>query len=118
MVGSSADRTLGLDAEWFRAFRGYALSRANVPHVKRTMRQLIRSGTKQVPDAELRRIEVPTALPWGRHDRMTPLRLAEGANARLGWPLHVIDDAGHVPHIERPNAFLAALHGALASSQP
>ena len=73
------DRTLGLDAEWFRAFRGYALSRANVPHVKRTMRQLIRSGT---------------------------------------WPLHVIDDAGHVPHIERPNAFLAALHGALASSQP
>jgi pimeloyl-ACP methyl ester carboxylesterase len=71
----------------------------------------------QIPDAELRRIEVPTALRWGRHDRMSPLRLAQRANARLGWPLHVIDDAGHVPHIEQPNAFLAALHGAHASPQ-
>jgi pimeloyl-ACP methyl ester carboxylesterase len=111
------DRTLGRDAEWFRAFRAYARSRAMLPHVKRTMRQLIRTGTKQVPDTDLRRIEVPTALLWGRHDRMAPLHLAEGARARLGWPLYVIDHAGHVPHIEQPEAFLAALHGALASSR-
>ena len=70
------------------------------------MRRLIRTGTKRVPDAELRRIEVPTTLVWGRHDRMVPLRLGEHASATLGWPLHVIDDAGHVPHLERPDAFL------------
>ena len=32
-----------------------------------------------------------------------------GASTRFGWPLHVIDDAGHVPHIEQPEAFLGAL---------
>jgi len=110
------DRARRQDTEWFKGFSAYALSRAIVPHVKRAMRQLIKIGTKQVPDTELRRIEVPTALLWGRHDRFVPLRLAEGASARLGWPLHVIDDAGHVPHLEQPHAFLSALHSALASS--
>jgi pimeloyl-ACP methyl ester carboxylesterase len=61
-----------------------------------------------VPDSELRRIEVPTALLWGRHDRFVPLRVGQGASSRLDWPLHVIGDAGHVPHIERPNVFLEA----------
>ena len=112
------DRARRQDEEWFTAFSAYALSCAIVRHVKRTMRQLIRIGTKQVPDTELRRIEVPTALLWGRHDRFVPLRLAESPSARLGWPLHVIDDAGHVPHLEQPDAFLAALHSALASSHP
>ena len=35
---------------------------------------------------------------------MTPLPLAEAASTRLGWPLHVVDDAAHVPHIEQPDA--------------
>ena len=96
------------DPGWFEAFSAYTRSRAAVPHVKRAMRQLVRTGTKQTPDAVLRRIEVPTTLVWGRHDRFVPLRLAAGTSTRLGWPLHVIGDAGHVPHIERPAAFLGA----------
>ena len=72
------------------------------------MRHLIRTGTERIPDAELRRIAIPIALLWGRHDRFVPLGLAADASARLGWPLHVIDDAGHVPHIERTDAFLDA----------
>ena len=48
-------------------------------------------------------------LLWGRHDRFVPLSLAEAAAGRLGWPLHVIEDAGHVPHIEQSDAFLEAL---------
>ena len=71
------DRARRQDAEWFKAFSAYTFSCAIVPHVKRTMRQLIRIGMKQVPDTELRRSEVPTALLWGRHDRFVPLRLAE-----------------------------------------
>ena len=81
------------------------------------MRQLIRSGTKQVPDAELRRIRSPTGLVWGRHDRFVPLAVAEEASARLGWPLHVIDDAGHVPHIEQPEAFLKRSGGIATSAR-
>ncbi len=100
------DRTRRQDPEWFEAFATYMVARGAVPHVKRTMRQLLRAGTKQVPDSELRRIEVPTALLWGKYDRMTPLRLGEGASARLGWPLHVFHNAGHVPHMESPDEFV------------
>jgi pimeloyl-ACP methyl ester carboxylesterase len=107
------DRARRRDPGWVEAFDAYTRSRAVVPHVKRTMRQLIGSATKQVPDAELRRIPVATDLVWARHDRFVPLGLAEGASATLGWPLHVIDEAGHVPHIERPDAFLRALRIAL-----
>jgi 2-hydroxymuconate-semialdehyde hydrolase len=79
------------------------------------MGQLIKAGTKQIPDTELRRIAVPTALLWGRHDRFVPLGLAEAASSRLGWPLLVIDEAGHAPHIERPAAFVDALRTALST---
>ena len=101
------DRVRALDPEWFAAFGGYSMERARVPHVARTMRRLIGIGTKQVP--RLERIEIPVTLVWGRHDRFVPLALAEGASARLGWPLHVIEAAGHVPHIEQSDAFLEAL---------
>ena len=66
------DRTRAQDPGWFEAFTEYMVSRGAVPHVKRAMRQLIKAGTERVPDDELRRIEVPTTLLWGRHDRMTP----------------------------------------------
>ncbi len=94
---------------WLDAFGEEVHDRARVPHIKRSMRRLIARGTKRLPDAELRRIPVPTSLLWGRHDRFVPLELAEGASERLGWPLRLVDAAGHVAHIERPGAFLAAL---------
>ena len=103
------DRALQRNAEWLDAFSAYTRQRATVAHVKRTMRHLITTGTKRIPDTELRRIAVPIALLWGRHDRFVPLGLAAEASARLGWPLQVIDDAGHVPHLERTGAFLDAV---------
>ncbi|WP_410786311.1 alpha/beta fold hydrolase [Kribbella sp. C-35] len=90
------------DPDWMRAFTTYTRSRARVPHVKRTMRYLVTTCTKQVRD----QIDVPTMLLWGARDRFVPLALAEEASSRLGWPLQVLDNAGHVPHIERPGAFL------------
>jgi pimeloyl-ACP methyl ester carboxylesterase len=97
------------DPEWFAAFDEYARSRATVRHVKRTMSRLIASETKQIPDAELLRIAVPTTLLWGRHDRMVPLPLAQGAAERLGWPLQLVDGAAHAPHMEQPDAFVETL---------
>jgi 2-hydroxymuconate-semialdehyde hydrolase len=112
------ERARRRDTDWFDAWRAYSLARATTPPVKRTMRQLIRAGTRQAPDQRLRNIAIPTALLWGRHDRFVPFRLAEAANARFGWPLHVIENAGHVPHIEQPDAFLTSLERALARSTP
>ncbi len=95
------------DAEWFAAFGADTMARARIPHVKRTMRRLIELGTEPIRDLE--RVDVPATLVWGRHDRFVPLALAEAASSRLGWPLHVIEDAGHVPHIEQSDAFLEVL---------
>jgi pimeloyl-ACP methyl ester carboxylesterase len=106
------DATRRRDPEWYDAFSAYTTARAKDRHAKATMRQLIRAGTKQVPDAELRTIDVPTALLWGRDDRMAPLQLAEGVATRLGWPLYIVDGAAHVPHIEQPGSFLSALSDA------
>ncbi len=103
------DATRARDPQWFNAFVEYTRSRALVPHVKRTMRRLIGSATKQIPDSELTRITVPTTLLWGRHDRMVPLHLGERAAQTFGWSLHVIDGAAHAPHIEQPDAFVRTL---------
>lgn len=103
------DRTRRRDPQWFDAFTSYLRARAAVPHVERTMRQLVGSCAKQVPDSELRRIDLPTALVWGQGDRFVPRGLADQAHARLGWPLHVVEDAGHVPHVEQPEAFRTVL---------
>ena len=97
------------DPEWFAAFDEYTRSRATLRHVKRTMRRLIATETKQIPDADLRRVAVPTMLLWGRRDRMVPLALAQGAAERLGWPLHVVDGAAHAPHMDQPDAFALEL---------
>jgi pimeloyl-ACP methyl ester carboxylesterase len=97
------------DAGWLEAFRSYMLDRAVVPHVSRTMRQLIMTAAKQVSEDLLRRIEVPTTLVWGRHDRMVPMRIADQGHSRFGWPLHIVEDAGHAAHLERPDGFLSVL---------
>jgi pimeloyl-ACP methyl ester carboxylesterase len=106
------------DPGWFEAFSAYTRQRAVVPQVKRTMGRLLKAGAKQAPDSDLRSIEVPTTLIWGRQDRFVPLVLAEAASSRLAWPLQSIEHAGHVPHIERPDAFLHALETANDGERP
>jgi pimeloyl-ACP methyl ester carboxylesterase len=111
-------RTRHRDPEWFDAFMDYQVSKGRVPHVRRTMRQLIKTCTKEIPDADLGRIDVPTALIWGRADGMVRLRIAELASARFGWPLQVIEDAGHVPMVEQPESFQHALRVTRAYREP
>ncbi len=103
------DATQARDPEWYAAFASYCIAQAKVRHVSQTMWQLIKTETKQLPEPQLRGITVPTGLLWGRHDRMVPLAIGEFAHASFGWPLHVIDDVAHAPHIERPAAFVTAL---------
>lgn len=63
----------------------------------------------------LRRLAVPLALIWGEADTVTPIdqgrRIAALGRARS---FEVLPGVGHIPHIEDPGAFLAALDKALA----
>jgi 2-hydroxymuconate-semialdehyde hydrolase len=103
------DATRRRDPDWYDAFVAYTRARARVPHVKKTMRNLVTAQTKPIADPELDRITVPTTLLWGRGDRMVPLAVGETAAVRHGWPLRVVDHAAHAPHIEQPEAFVEVL---------
>ena len=41
---------------------------------------------------------MPVQLIWGKDDRIIPLAHAEALKEKL--PVHIIDDAGHLPHME------------------
>jgi pimeloyl-ACP methyl ester carboxylesterase len=104
-----------MGARW-APFLAYALDRSRTPSVQQANRRLLRElGLPQIPPQDLARISVPTTLIWGRHDRVMPLRTAQQASARYGWPLHVVEDAGHFVVAERPDAFLEALRAALGT---
>jgi 2-hydroxymuconate-semialdehyde hydrolase len=110
------DATRQRDPGWYEAFDSYTRSRSAVPHVKKAMKHLVATQRKPIPDAELDRIRIPTALVWGRQDRMVPLAIGETANERHGWPLQVIDGAGHAPHIEQPDVFVETLTRTIAAT--
>jgi 2-hydroxymuconate-semialdehyde hydrolase len=107
------DRARRRAPEWFAAFAAYNLRQARRPSVKRAMNQVLAAGKARVDGADLRRIGAPVSLLWGRHDRMVPLLVAERAAADLGWPLRVVEDVAHVPHLEDPRAFLDGLNDAI-----
>ena len=111
-------RVRALLGERWEASQAYNLDRARTPSVRAANRRLLRElGTKTIPPHELARIAVPTSLIWGRHDRVMRLRIAEAASVRYGWPLHVIEDAGHFS-LEQPQASRAALRAALGQQRP
>ena len=51
---------------------------------------------------ELARVTIPTAIVWGRHDEAFPVDVAiEAARLVPRAELHLLE-AGHSPHVERP----------------
>jgi pimeloyl-ACP methyl ester carboxylesterase len=102
--------------EWWQAFEAYNLDRARTPSVQSALGALMEQfGMPAIPGSSLERISVPTSLIWGRHDRATPLSVAEEASARFGWPLHVIEDCNDDPPVEQPEALLRLLRHALGA---
>ena len=66
----------------------------------------------------LYRIDVPTHLIWGANDRLFPKDYAFAFQKLIpGSSVTIIPDSGHLPHIERPQAFVAALEGFLESKK-
>jgi pimeloyl-ACP methyl ester carboxylesterase len=62
----------------------------------------------------LHRIDVPTLLVWGADDRHYPKDYALAYQRLIpGAEIAIIADCGHLPHVEQPQAFVAALTGFL-----
>ena len=92
------------------AMTAYNLELARTPAVAEAGGELMELfAMPAIPPEALGRIAVPTTVIWGRHDLATPLRVAEAACARYGWPLHVIEDAADDPTLDQPEAFLRVL---------
>ncbi len=65
-------------------------------------------------EGEVQRIEAPLPVPvlalWGRQDRLVPLHDALALLERIGGlEVRIIEDAGHSPQLEAPEAFLDAV---------
>jgi 4,5:9,10-diseco-3-hydroxy-5,9,17-trioxoandrosta-1(10),2-diene-4-oate hydrolase len=71
-------------------------------------------GQRQVLVDRLPLLEVPTLVVWGERDAVFPRLQAKRAVARIpDGSLSLIPDCGHMPHVECPDAFVAALEGFL-----
>jgi pimeloyl-ACP methyl ester carboxylesterase len=76
--------------------------RSNDPHLKKW----------------LHRIDVPTLLVWGDTDRLFPKEHALGFQQAIpNSELVTIPKCGHVPQIEQPEAFVAALEAFIAAER-
>ena len=76
----------------------------------RAMVRLSKSARRNHLGDHIRDLSCPTQLIWGRNDVVTPPSAAEDfkrliPDCRLTW----IDECGHAPMIERPEAFAEAL---------
>lgn len=98
------------------SFAAYAVGLAADDQVQAALGGLIGEFAPRIPPEHLAAIDVPTTLIWGRHDLATPLHVAETASTRHGWPLHVVEDAGDDPALDRPDAFVEALEAALRTA--
>jgi pimeloyl-ACP methyl ester carboxylesterase len=63
-----------------------------------------------VLDNKLAAIKQPTLIIWGREDGLTPLSMGERFKKEIaGSELFIIEKCGHVPQLEKPAEFNAAL---------
>jgi pimeloyl-ACP methyl ester carboxylesterase len=79
----------------------------------------VREAVEEVVSLDLRpvvaELEIPMGLVWGESDRVVPRSvLREIVELRPGTPVETISEAGHVPQIERPAEFAAAVERLLA----
>lgn len=67
-------------------------------------------------DGKLGKVQVPTLLLWGASDRLVPVSVAERFQRGIrGAQKHVIPRCGHMPQVECPTEFTAALLSFLTS---
>jgi len=70
----------------------------------------VKKGIVAYFSARLKRIKSPILVIWGRQDRILPLADGEAAVQKMAdVRLHVMDRAGHLPQIDKPEEFNATV---------
>jgi pimeloyl-ACP methyl ester carboxylesterase len=76
--------------------------------VKQVLESMVRG--EDVLDGRVGAIHRPTLILWGRDDKIIPLNFAERFHKEItGSRLEVIDNCGHMPHVECSDKFNHAL---------
>ncbi|MCH2023847.1 MAG: alpha/beta hydrolase [Saprospiraceae bacterium] len=69
-----------------------------------------KSAMRHNLEQELHKIETPTLLIWGKEDTITPAFVGEEFNKRIkNSVLHIFDQCGHAPMMEKPKVFIPIL---------
>lgn len=84
----------------------YLLGVAKMPGGNRVFWQGKGKAVSAIPEEQLRRIEQPTLIIWGKDDRFFPLAHAEFAQRTIPKAqLHIITNAAHLPFLDQPQEF-------------
>jgi pimeloyl-ACP methyl ester carboxylesterase len=127
-AGSLVGRGLGMlgmrpNADLAEVARGYAS--LSDPERRKAFLATLRSvvGTEGQLVAALDRLYLADALPllivWGDSDPIIPVEHAEEAHRELpNSHLEIFENVGHLPQLESPGRFIAALERFLATTEP
>jgi len=64
--------------------------------------------------AEISAISAPVQIIWGRDDRIIPVAHAAAVGSKAD--VHVLDDVGHLPHMEKAGEIVRLIRRSIASS--
>ncbi len=97
--------------EWLAEQYRLALSPGYLEaHLTALRAQVDPGGQREVLVDQLSLLRIPTLVVWGARDRVFPESQAREASACLQeGSLALILDCGHMPHVECPERFMAAL---------
>jgi pimeloyl-ACP methyl ester carboxylesterase len=94
--------------EWVEEIRVLVTTRASAQRVL----YFARAAKRDRLEGRLPDIRVPTLLVWGAEDRVTPPEVAQQFHALIpDSTLVFLRRCGHVPMLERPDAFNATVRG-------
>src|SRR5919206_5271263 len=108
-----ADPPRSAPREWLVEQCRLALSPGYLEAHLTVLRALVDPGGQRgVLVDQLPLLKMPTLVVWGARDRVFPQSQAKEAVAHLPeGSLSLVPDCGHMPHVECPDSFLAALGG-------
>jgi len=128
IVGSALARGFGAvglrpNADVAEVSRGYA-SLADADHraaFLATVRSVIGTSGQRVNAADRLYLaaDIPVLLIWGARDPIIPVGHGRDAQRAIaGSRLEIFDDVGHLPQVQAPGRFIAALETFIAESDP